>query len=52
MSCTEGANAYLSCWVDEMYDLGSHMLYIAQVTDGEVLSQAPSCSYAYYQSDI
>ena len=43
---TEGANAYLSCWVDEMYDLGSHMLYIAQVTDGEVLSQAPSCSYA------
>jgi flavin reductase (DIM6/NTAB) family NADH-FMN oxidoreductase RutF len=49
---TRGANAWISGWVDEMYDLGSHMLFIAQVADGEVLSDAPSCSYAYYQSNI
>ena len=49
---TKGANTWLSCWVDEMYDLGSHMLYIAQVTNGAVISDVPSCSYAYYQSNI
>ena len=49
---TRGANAWISCWVEEMYDLGSHMLYIANVADGEVLSNVPSCSYAYYQSNI
>ncbi|MBQ8618703.1 MAG: flavin reductase [Clostridia bacterium] len=49
---TSGANAYLSCEVVATTDLGSHTLFIAEVTDAEVLSQRPSCTYAYYQSDI
>ena len=49
---TEHANAFLSARVTEHYDLGSHILFIAEVTDGEVLSDGVCCSYGYYQSDI
>lgn len=49
---TSNTNAFLSAKVTEMIDLGSHMLFIAEVTDGEVLSDAWSCTYAYYQSAI
>lgn len=45
-------NAFLSGKVVEMTDLGTHMLFIAEVTDGEVLSDGWGCSYAYYQADI
>ena len=45
-------NAFLSGKVVEMSDLGTHMLFIAEVTDGEVLSDGWGCSYAYYQADI
>lgn len=46
------SNAYLSCKIVSQTDLGSHTLFVAEVTDGEVLSEVPSCTYAYYQSDI
>lgn len=46
------ANMYLSAWVVDSIDLGSHILFIAEPTYGEVLSDAPSCSYSYYQSSI
>ncbi|MBQ7825234.1 MAG: flavin reductase [Clostridia bacterium] len=49
---THYANAYLSCRVVESMDLGSHTLFIAEVTDGEVLSSEAACTYSYYQSDI
>ena len=49
---TEGANMFLSCKVVDSMELGSHTLFIGEVTDGEVLSAAESCSYSYYQSDI
>ena len=49
---THYANAYLSCRVVKSEDLGSHTLFIAEVTDGEVLSGEASCTYSYYQSDI
>ena len=49
---THYANAFLSCRVLESVDLGSHTLFIAEVTDGEVLSSEASCTYGYYQSDI
>lgn len=48
----QSANMYLSAWVVDAIDLGSHMLFIAEVTHGEVLSEEPSCSYEYYQSSI
>ena len=49
---TKAANMYMSCKVTEHFDLGSHTLFIAELTDGVVLSDAPSCTYGFYQSDI
>lgn len=49
---TKWSNAFLSLKVTESHDLGSHTLFIGELTDGEVLSSAPSCSYGYYQSTI
>ena len=46
------ANMYLSAKVVDSKDLGSHMVFFAELTAGEVLGSAPSCTYAYYQSDI
>ena len=49
---TEHSNMYISAKVTEHFDLGSHTLFIAEITDAQVLSEEESCSYAYYQSDI
>ena len=49
---TEGTNAFISATVEQTIDLGSHTLFIAAVDDMEVLSDAPSATYAYYQSSI
>ncbi len=47
-----GTNAYISATVKQAIDLGSHTLFIAAVDDMEVLSDIPSATYAYYQSEI
>lgn len=47
-----GGNMYLSAKVVETVDLGSHMLFIAEPTEGAVLSDATSCSYDYYRANI
>ena len=49
---TEGTNAYLSAKVIDTMDLGTHTLFLADVTDGEVLDSAASATYAYYHSNI
>ena len=49
---TEGTNAYISAWVQETVDLGTHTLFIAAVTNMEVLSDVPSASYEYYHNNI
>ena len=49
---TKGANMTMSGRVVDQMDLGSHTLFIGEVGDAEVLSDEPSCTYAYYQSDI
>ncbi|MBQ6787234.1 MAG: flavin reductase [Lachnospiraceae bacterium] len=49
---TTASNMYMSANVTEHFDLGSHTLFIAELTDGKVLSDVPSCTYSYYQSDI
>ncbi len=49
---TEGTNAYISAWVQETVDLGTHTLFIAAVTNMEVLSDVLSASYEYYQKSI
>ncbi|MGM9521136.1 MAG: flavin reductase [Oscillospiraceae bacterium] len=45
-------NAYLGGKVFQTIDLGSHTMFLASVTEGEVLSKNPSVTYAYYHANI
>lgn len=49
---TEGTNAFISVKVDKVQDLGSHTMFIGEVTDMEVLSDTPSATYEYYHNNI
>lgn len=49
---TRGTNAYISAKVTQTVDLGSHTLFIAEVTDMEILAKVPSATYSYYHSNI
>lgn len=49
---TDGTNAYISGKVIDTVDLGTHTMFIADVTDGDVLSDVPAATYAYYQNNI
>ena len=49
---TEGTNAYFSVKVTKMEDLGSHTMFLGEITDMEVLSDAPSATYDYYLNHI
>lgn len=49
---TKECNAYISGNVTDMVDLGTHTMFIAEVTDGEVLSDNMSATYAYYHAHI
>lgn len=46
------ANAFFSGEVIEQHDYGTHTIFIAKVTQSEVLSDAPSLSYDYYHKNI
>ncbi|MDD2979913.1 MAG: flavin reductase [Hespellia sp.] len=48
----EHASAFLSGKVVQEMDLGSHTLFLADVTDGELLSGGSPVTYTYYQSHI
>ena len=52
MIITEGTNAYISASVINTVDLGTHTMFIADVTDMDILSDVPSATYTYYQSNI
>ena len=45
-------NAYLSFEVTDAIDFGSHTMFRADITGGEVLGTAESLTYAYYQQYI
>ena len=47
-----GACSMFACKITEMIDLGSHTLFLAELTDAQVLSKDDSCTYEYYQSHI
>ena len=49
---TEHVNAMFSCKVVDRKDLGSHMMFIGEVTESQVLSQTPSCTYAHYHKAV
>lgn len=48
----DGSNAYFSATVEQEIDLGTHTMFIAEVTDMQVLTQDSSTTYQYYQSNI
>lgn len=52
MAITEGTNAYVSVSVVSEVDLGSHILFIGTPTEGEILNDIPSATYAYYFANI
>ena len=49
---TSGTNAYISAYVKQEVDLGTHTLFIAQVVAMESLSDEPSVTYNFYQKNI
>lgn len=49
---TEGTNAYISALAEETVDLDTHTLFVASITDMEILSNVPSVTYEYYQNNI
>ncbi len=48
----ETANAFFSAKVVETMDCGTHMLFLAEVTEAQVLNALPSATYAYYFEHI
>lgn len=49
---TEHTNAMFSGKVVEKLDLGSHMMFIGEVTESKRLSGGASCTYAHYHKAI
>lgn len=48
----EGTNSYISGKVYQTVDLGSHTLFICDVTGSYSVSSDPSATYEYYQANI
>ncbi len=49
---TQNTNSYMSAYVKQEIDLGTHTLFIAQLVAAEVLSDEPTVTYTYYQNNI
>ena len=49
---TENANSFFSAKVQNKIDLGSHTMFIAEVTEAQVLSKEQSCTYSHYHKEI
>ncbi len=45
-------NAMLSGKVTQQIDMGSHTLFVADITQAQTLSDAESVTYSYYQANI
>ena len=52
MIVTEGTNGFISASVISAIDVGTHTLFLADVTDGEIFNDVPSATYEYYQNHI
>ncbi len=49
---TKGTNAYLSAYVQNEIDLGTHSLFIGQLVASENLNDDKSATYDYYQNNV
>ncbi len=52
LAVTEGTCAYLSGKIVHNVDMGTHTLFIAEVTEAEIFSETPPATYAYYHQQI
>lgn len=52
LAVTEGTNAFVSVKVSQSIDLGTHTMFIGEVTEMETLSAVPSATYSYYQQHV
>lgn len=49
---TEGTNAFISVIADRFIDLGTHTMFIGEVSNMEILNEVPSATYEYYLNNI
>lgn len=49
---TEHTTAYLDCKVVNSYDLGTHMMFLALVTDADIISDGKPMTYSYYHEFV
>lgn len=49
---TQGTNAFISIKVEKTEDLGSHTMFVGEITDMEVLSDDTSATYEFYMNNI
>ena len=49
---TQNTNSYMSAYVQQEIDLGTHVLFIAQLVEAEVLNDVPTVTYDFYQKNI
>ena len=48
----EVANTLLSAKVEQVIDCGTHLLFIAEVTETKKLNAVPSMTYSYYHANV
>lgn len=49
---TQHTTAYLDCKVINFYDLGTHMMFLASVSDADVISDEKAMTYSYYHEVV
>ncbi len=49
---SEGCNAVISAKVEQILDVGTHTLFVAEVTEAKVLSEEKSVTYEYYLNNV
>lgn len=48
----EYVNAYMSLKVESYVDLGTHGMFICELTEAKVISKAETMTYTYYQNNV
>ena len=49
---TKYANSYISLKVFDTIDMGSHWMFLCDITESVVLNNVPTMTYAFYQTDV
>lgn len=49
---TEYSNAYISLQVKQYVDLGTHGMFICEVTESKILEDVPTMTYGYYYNNV